>query len=194
MPPSSRNPDPPLLVWTEVSTTGTDDRLDYLLEIAVVITDFTAELQDRASIAFVIEPGGDRWKARLADNSSLSDIHSKSGLLLDISNGHGQSVTEAEVALVQMLRNFGAEQDYALAGSGASLGLSSRFIRSGMPRLNRWLRTSPFDLGTLEASFRRAEVTIKPPPPRRKRKQHRLLDDMQHQVEYARLLIEYIGS
>jgi oligoribonuclease (3'-5' exoribonuclease) len=178
---------PPLLGWLELSTTGVNARLDYILETVLVITDATAALVDKTSVKTVINPGGNAWRAQLEGNPSLKAIYDKNGLLKEVEAG--LSITEAEQIIIQTLGRFGEPQDYVMAGSDIALTIGRQFVNHGYRRLGAWFRPSLFSVGSLGLAYAMTGRSVDMPTPSRKRKP-RLIDEVQNNIESARAFLD----
>ena len=184
-------PDAPFFAWADIGATGPDERLDYVIEVGLCITDSSAKLVEQTAITLVCNPGGEHWKSRLDSNPAMKDVHKRSGVLLEVPDG--LSISEAEQALTQTLGRYGEVQDFTLAGGGISTTIGRRFLRSSMPRFEKWLRPTVFDVDSIAMAYRVADVEIDMPAPKRKRKP-RLLDDIMYRIEQARSILEHLES
>ena len=136
------------LVWIDCEMTGLDLRVDELVEIAIVITDFDLNPVDEG-ISIVIRPD-DSALDNMGD--FVRNMHTQSGLITEIPNG--VSAAEAEYAAVEyVLRHVPAEQKAPLAGN--SIGTDRSFLAAFMPRLDAHLHYRVVDVSSIKELARR---------------------------------------
>lgn len=178
---------PPLthLLWCDLETTGIDENLDPIMEIAVILT--TPDLQ-------VAVPGfeyswaismTDKARRQLAKNKFVRDMHTVNGLT-EVCQDPNRSVKIESVDrfLSGWLMEDGIDAGrVALAGSGVA-HFDMRFIRRQMPNLASMLRYRPIDIGQI-SSFA-LDVCGFQPPDFRTDKTHRSMDDVRLHLAEAR--------
>jgi oligoribonuclease len=128
--------------------TGLDLDVDELVEIAVIVTD--SELNPiHEGFELVIKPN-DSALANMGD--FVTEMHTKSGLITEISGG--VSVGEAEIKVLEYLQGLIPEgQRVPLAGN--SIGTDRGFISRYMPRLDDYLHYRNVDVSSLKELARR---------------------------------------
>lgn len=161
------------LFWCDLETAGTDERLDPILEAAVILTDMNLDIFHRDS--FVIDPGyvDDAWISAL--HPAVQEMHKANGLFDDIAAGKGVSARTFERDTVKLLSMRGQKHEFMIAGSGVG-HFDRRFIRAQMAELDSWLSYPAFDVGTLRRFhqwFRPKDV-----PALNEAKTHRAMDDI----------------
>jgi oligoribonuclease len=136
------------LVWIDCEMTGLDLDVDELVEIAVIVTD--SELNPiHEGFELVIKPN-DSALANMGD--FVTEMHTKSGLITEISGG--VSVGEAEIKVLEYLQGLIPEgQRVPLAGN--SIGTDRGFISRYMPRLDDYLHYRNVDVSSLKELARR---------------------------------------
>ena len=111
------------LLWCDIETTGTDRKLDHVLEVACFITDENLNIIDESFKVWLIDPGNNDWKVRLIDNPVVLEMHSKNGLIKDLTDSSRSKfrpisfVTDFYSYLGK--HQFGASK-YRMAGSGVA--------------------------------------------------------------------------
>jgi len=134
------------LLWVDLETTGVDEVKDPILEIGAVITRTAYPFDEVGSFETPVDPGGDRWQARLGDY--VREMHTKNGLLADIEAGKGCDIQIAEAEVINRLQQLGKPHQFMLAGSGVG-HFDRRFIATQMPKLDRWLAYPNADIGSV---------------------------------------------
>jgi oligoribonuclease len=70
----------PAFLFVDIETTGLDAERDHILEVGLATVNDVFQIIDEESW-FVVERG---WRAKLASNSVVWDMHAKSGLIADL--------------------------------------------------------------------------------------------------------------
>jgi len=134
------------LLWVDLETTGTDARLDPILEVGAILTGSNYPFEEVFEYEAVCDPGTFDWQDRLGDY--VRDMHTKNGLLDDIGKPGAISLAQAETDLLALLTARGKPRQFMLAGSGTS-HFDRRFIDVQMPRLGGYLHFPNFDVGVV---------------------------------------------
>ena len=136
------------LVWIDCEMTGLDLKVDELCEIAVVITTEQLELVD-PGLQLVIRPSA----AALANmNEFVTNMHTESGLILELESGLPVEVAEQQV-LDYIKRWVPQERTAPLAGN--SIGTDRMFLLKQMPQLESHLHYRNVDVSSLKELARR---------------------------------------
>lgn len=142
---SNRNPR--FLFWTDLETTslpvGTGFTDVHLLEIAVIITDFSLNKLGGYSEVIKLTPEA---AESIRNNKFVREMHTKSGLLKESIQDATTTMAQAEREIVGLLNEFGEPGDFVIAGSGVA-AFDHPFIKDKMPDLNLFLVYYPFDIG-----------------------------------------------
>ncbi|MBL0887089.1 oligoribonuclease [Myceligenerans sp. I2] len=128
--------------------TGLDVRTDALVEVAAVVTD--SELTPLGDgIDVLIKPPAEAL-ARMGD--FVRDMHTKSGLLDELSGG--LSLAEAESRVLEYIREWVPSKGKApLAGN--SVGTDKAFLETSMPELAGHLHYRIIDVSSVKELARR---------------------------------------
>lgn len=182
-----------LLCWVDVETSGLDDRVDPILEVAVVVTGY--DLVEQTAMNLIVNPeiSSPKFKgwADLMDDT-VRKMHTQSGLLRDVP--FGVSARSAEEALCSVLDRV-TDEPYIMAGSGIDR-FDRRFLRSQMPRLaGRFTDTTSIDVGSVRRSLRDlgGREDLIPETALGSARLHRAMDDVQAYITEARVYAEYFG-
>lgn len=137
------------LVWVDCEMTGLDLERDELVEVAVVVTDGNlVELDEGMSV--VIRPDD------LAILDSLEpvvrDMHTASGLLVDIPDGVGLAAASAQI-MGYVTSHVPEARRAPLAGS--SIYVDRGFIAKHLPELDRHLHYRLIDVSSVKELARR---------------------------------------
>lgn len=149
------------LLWCDLETTGTDSKLDPILEVAWIITRRESPFSELSHGSLVVNPDlnvgppfdgfmTEGWDSRLGD--FVRNMHTENGLLDDIAAGRGVSIDDAQEAIISQLSVHGREKDFLLAGSGVS-HFDHRMIDAQMPRVAKWLQYPNHDVGNIRRAL-----------------------------------------
>jgi oligoribonuclease len=136
------------LVWIDCEMTGLDIEHDALIEIACVVTDSELNQLDDG-IDLVIKP-----PAEALDQMSdvVRDMHTKSGLLVDLPGG--LTLPEASEAVLAYVKQHVPEaRKVPLCGN--SIATDRWFIARDMPELDNWLHYRMIDVSSVKELARR---------------------------------------
>jgi oligoribonuclease len=131
------------LVWVDCEMTGLDILRDELVEVAVIITDYTLTVLD-PGFQVVIKPS-----SQALDNMGdfVREMHTSSGLLEELSNG--LSLEEAETQVLDYITRFVPEPGVApLAGN--TIGTDRAFINKELPAVHQHLHYRNIDVSTIK--------------------------------------------
>jgi oligoribonuclease len=136
------------LVWIDCEMTGLDIEQDALIEIACVVTDGELTLLD-GGIDLIIKP-----PAEAVDQMSdvVREMHTKSGLLADLSGG--MALDEAQDAVLAYVKHHVPEAKKAPL-CGNSIATDRWFIARDMPALDNWLHYRMIDVSSVKELARR---------------------------------------
>lgn len=137
--------DPKYLVWLDLETTGTDEKLDCILEVGTILTTPDLRVVDSGESVIVPEATGIE---RLMANDYVLKMHTDSGLLGDTRSGLANNYLDAQADMVEWLGNYGEPHDFMLAGSGVG-HFDRRFIRTWWPDLDSWFQYPVMDVGVI---------------------------------------------
>ena len=165
------------IVWVDCEMTGLDVRIDELCEIAVVITDEELNEVDEG-LQIVIKPS----EAALTNMGEfVTQMHTESGLLAELSTG--VSVAEAEAKVLSYLSAHLAEKQAPLAGN--SIGTDRMFLNKYMPTLDGFLHYRNIDVSSIKELTRRWYPRVYFQLPK-KNGHHRALADIRESIKELR--------
>jgi oligoribonuclease len=136
------------LVWIDCEMTGLDIERDALIEIACVVTDGELTQLD-GGIDLIIKP-----PTEAVDQMSdvVREMHTKSGLLADLSGG--MALDEAcDAVLVYVKHHVPEARKAPLCGN--SIATDRWFIARDMPVLDNWLHYRMIDVSSVKELARR---------------------------------------
>jgi oligoribonuclease len=172
------------LVWIDCEMTGLDIERDALIEIACVVTDGELTLLD-GGIDLIIKP-----PAEAVDQMSdvVREMHTKSGLLADLSGG--MALDEAADAVLAYVKHHVPEAKKAPL-CGNSIATDRWFIARDMPVLDNWLHYRMIDVSSVKELARRwyPRTYFASPP---KHGGHRALADIIESVQELRYYREAV--
>jgi oligoribonuclease len=136
------------LIWIDCEMTGLDPGIDELVEIAVVITDYSLTPLDDG-IDAVIKPT-DEALNQMGD--FVRTMHRTSGLLDEIPQGVSLEVAEKQV-LDYFAHHHLTPRSCSLAGN--SVGTDRMFLRKYLPGVHDFLHYRNVDVSTIKELSRR---------------------------------------
>ncbi|WP_405218465.1 oligoribonuclease [Agrococcus sp. Ld7] len=158
--------------------TGLDPRVDELVEIAVVVTDFELEVLD-PGLQLVIKPS-DAALEQMDD--FVRKMHATSGLDREIPDG--VALAEAELDVLAYVQRFvPLERSAPLAGN--TIGTDRAFLARYMPALDGFLHYRSIDVSSVKELSRRwfPRAYFQAPE---KAGGHRALDDILESIRELR--------
>jgi len=136
------------LVWVDCEMTGLDPQSDELVEVAVVITDYSLSVLD-PGLQIVIKPSAGALE-RMGD--FVREMHTSSGLLDELDSG--VSLPEAEKTILDYISRFVPEAGVApLAGN--TIGTDRVFLHKDLPAVHAHLHYRNIDVSTIKELARR---------------------------------------
>ena len=172
------------LVWIDCEMTGLDIERDALIEIACVVTDGELTLLD-GGIDLIIKP-----PAEAVDQMSdvVREMHTKSGLLADLSGG--MALDEAADAVLAYVKHHVPEAKKAPL-CGNSIATDRWFIARDMPELDAYLHYRMVDVSSIKELARRWYPRAYFASPK-KHGGHRALADIRESIQELRYYREAI--
>lgn len=177
-------PTPDRIVWIDTETTGLYPRSDWMLEIAVVITD--SALVEIAHFSEVLFQDVARSVARM--DPFVVEMHSRSGLLADLACA---TVESQGSAVQQRVLEFFAEHG-ALNSvvAGSNIPFDRSFLDVWMSSLNRdALHYRCIDVSTVKELARRFAPEVFAAAPT-KSLEHRALADIRESIAELRHYVD----
>ena len=167
------------LFWVDLEMTGLDEKVDSILEAAVIISDVDFNvLEEYATVVFqpdaVLEQMNDWCKK----------AHKKSGLTCEVPKGKPLKKVEEELlALLEKHYKKGAR----VVLIGNSVGNDRRFIDKYMPKLAARLHYRILDVSSFKELFReKYGIEYK------KKNGHRALGDIKESMEELKYYLQYV--
>ncbi len=135
-------------MWVDCEMTGLDLRVDELVEVAVVVTDYALVPVDDG-FTVVIAPSAPALE-QMGD--FVREMHTASGLLDELPAGMG--LAEAEERVLAYIRRFVPDAGTApLAGN--TIGTDRAFLAKYMPRVDAHLHYRNVDVSSIKELSRR---------------------------------------
>ena len=171
-------------LWCDLETTGTEEQLDSILEMAVILTTPKLEVIEGFERSWLMTPS-ESGAARLLENSYVFEMHITNGLLHEISQlKERYTPIKIQNQLFELLFDAGCKKSQVrLAGSGTG-HFDMRFLRAHMPALVDFLAYRPIDIGTMRTLADEScgfEI-----PDFNDQKTHRAMDDVRLHLQEAR--------
>jgi oligoribonuclease (3'-5' exoribonuclease) len=118
----------------------------------------------------------------------VQKMHDVNGLWAELSEGEPLNWVEDDA--IAFLQQFGGKHDFILCGSGVS-HFDRRFLKSWMPRFEKWFRYYAIDVGVLRRSLEligRSDALLP-----KQDKAHRALADARYHLEEMRHIKKVLG-
>lgn len=175
--------------WLDFQTTGSHERLDSILEVALIVTD--EDLVEQTAITLIVNPalsGQKDWADRLSDSAKL--CLGDNGLLRDISTG--VSLATADDALAQTVKRM-TDEPIPLCGINVD-GLARKFLSSQLRSLRRCFSYRSVDVLTVRRFLRDVcgRDDLMPTFADADQRMYRALQDLQDTLSEARIYRTYI--
>lgn len=195
-------PEPTHLAWIDLETTGTNERRDAIIEVALILTDINLgmltvdpdqKIEQRALPAdaeytWVIEPVIPLSTLMREMPPVVKEMHEANGLLKAIAADEGFPIHVVETRMLDVLDAFSVEPHACLlAGSGVG-HFDKRFIEAQMPAFYKKMAYPVIDVGVMRRFLRDvcgAESLI-PTDGDASTKTHRAFDDVRQHLREAR--------
>lgn len=166
------------IVWIDCEMTGLDLTADALIEVAAVVTDSELHVLGEGVEVVVAPPPG----ALEQMNDFVRDMHTTSGLLLDLPGG--TTLAEAQEQVLDYIRTWVPEPGRApLAGN--SVGTDKTFLDRDMPELVGYLHYRVIDVSSIKELARRWYPRVYFASPK-KNGGHRALADILESIDELR--------
>lgn len=189
-------PNPDIIAWIDVETTGLDPAREHLLEISLILTD--NELNPVADpVSVLIDPsvedvhpdykvGSDI--ARTVDDF-IRDMHTSNGLFADLDAGLGVAPDEADGLIADAIDAAAGEGGKPLL-AGNSITLDRNFLEAQAPRTYAALHYRSIDVTSIENDLARDGFAepIAAWHAARPKKSHRGADDIRDSIDQLRAL------
>lgn len=181
---------PPYLFWTDIETTGLDERINVMLELGVVVT--TTDLEEIASFSRVIaDHGARKWCKEFSPK--VYEMHTKNGLFDECESPNAL----LGVRLVQETLEFLGQ--YAPAGvvpmCGSTIDFDRRFISSGYPEIAKHFHYRSINVSSFRevAKLWKPEVyTSLPTKKDNQESNHRVISDCRDSIAQLRHYRQYL--
>ena len=168
-----------MLAWMNVETSGLDPHSDFLLEIAVIVTDDTL---DTTAVGpnLVIHHSADTLRSM---DDTAAAIHTRSGLLIEVAASRTTLAATGD-AVAGFLRGA-LPHPAATPLCGRSIGFSRSFLAAHLPGVDAMLHHRNIDVSTVKELARRwaPEAVEHSPAPRIA---NRALPDLYETIEELR--------
>lgn len=171
--------------WVDLETTGTNERVDKILEAAFIITD--ADFNEIDKFEVQCNPGV-AIMGRMSDY--VRNMHTENGLIEDVSKLDFRNPPWKLLRQILLEHVNASGKKLILAGSGVS-HFDFRFLKEIFPNWNQLFTYSPLDIGSVRKFMK--IIGIEPPPgyPSQDDKLHRAMDDIELHLKEARLWKEH---
>ncbi|WP_265444725.1 oligoribonuclease [Flexivirga meconopsidis] len=172
------------IVWIDCEMTGLSLTDDALIEVAALVTDFELnQLGDGVDV--IIKPSDDALEQM---NDFVRDMHTKSGLLEELSGG--VTMEEAQRQVLDYVREFAPDEGRWPLG-GNTVATDRGFLARDMPELESHLHYRIIDVSSIKELSRRWYPRAYFNAPE-KNGGHRALADIRESIEELRYYREAV--
>lgn len=184
-------------VFVDIETTGLDPKDDFILEVGLKVTDERLNiLGEWSSLIF-----NEDWRARIAGNNYVYQMHQKSGLIADLEKaldtpGAHADLSPALVAYVgayKWLTETMGLQEGVIPMTGSSVQFDREFLREQMVVLFSFFSYRNIDISTLKELCRRFNPELAAAAASRFKKEdavHRALPDIDSSIAELRFYMD----
>ena len=166
------------LIWIDMEMSGLDPEADRVLEVAIVITDGTRDLNTIAEAPVLVVHQADEVLARMDDWNRST--HGKSGLTDRVKISRF-SESDVEDQMLAFLANYVPKGVSPMCGN--SVHQDRRFLSKYMPRLEEYFLYRNLDVSTLKELWRRWKGVA---PGLNKQGKHEALADIHESIDELR--------
>ena len=189
-------PNPDVIAWIDVETTGLDPAREHLLEISLILTD--NELNPVADpVSVLIDPSVEDAHPDYKVGSDIArtvsdfirDMHTSNGLFADLDAGLGVAPDEADGLIADAINAAAGEGGKPLL-AGNSITLDRNFLEAQAPRTYAALHYRSIDVTSIENDLDRDGFAepIAAWHAARPKKSHRGADDIRDSIDQLRAL------
>ena len=167
-----------LLCWVDIETTGLDPTTDFLLEVALVVTDNHGRIVDNMSK--LIRPGKPLTEVFAIAGSYVQEMHEKSHLWAELRSGKGQDAWAAEAALLEFMGDYFKPDGTKPPMCGSSVHFDRSFLKYHLNTLESRFSYRNIDVSTIKELAHRwaPPIYMTRPGQNDEDKAHRALDDV----------------
>ncbi len=168
------------LLWLDLEMTGLDEKVDSILEVAVVVTDLDLKpIEEYERVVYQPPEVLEKMEAW------CKKTHGKSGLTAKVNDGIPLAKVEEEMLAI-LNRHFpGKTEKIVLCGN--SVYNDKRFIDKYMPEVSKRLHYRLIDVSSFKEIFRQ-KYGIKV----EKKNAHRAVDDIRESIAELRTYLGYV--
>ncbi|MBI3558333.1 MAG: oligoribonuclease [Deltaproteobacteria bacterium] len=168
------------MFWVDLEMTGLDEKVDHILEIAVVITDVNFNVLDTYH-RVVFQPPA----VIEAMNDWCKNAHGKSGLTALIPTG--APIAQVEKELLELSARHFEKEKIVLCGN--SVGNDQRFILAYLPEFSKKMHYRVVDVTSFKEIFRsKWNLNVQ------KAEGHRALDDIHESIKELQAYLSFVDT
>jgi oligoribonuclease len=171
------------LIWIDMEMSGLNPETDRVLEVAIVITDSTPELNTIAEAPVLVVHQADDVLDRMDDWNRST--HGKSGLVDRVKASH-LSEAQVEDQMLQFIELYVPKGVSPMCGN--SVHQDRRFLTRYMPKLEEYFLYRNLDVSTLKELWRRWKGSS---PGMTKHGKHEALADIHESIDELRYYREH---
>lgn len=151
-----------LILFLDLETTGTDERLDNIIEVGIAMLD-AETLVEKDAFSRVVAPYLNAYERMMAKDV-VREMHEKNGLLDDvrarIRESGSRSISDVDTELIDWLRQHVGRDTTQIPYGGSGVGhFDRRFIKRYLPRFDKMITHWAYDVGVMRRMFKKAGVT-----------------------------------
>lgn len=166
--------------WLDMEMTGLDEKVDSILEVAVIITDVDFNVLEQYD-QVVFQP----QNVLEAMNDWCKKHHGESGLTAKVKDG--KPLAQVETDLLQLIQKY-FSKDEKVVLCGNSVGNDQRFALKYMPEVSKRLHYRIVDVSSFKEIFK-AKYGAK----FKKKNTHRALEDILETIEELKSYLSMVS-
>ncbi len=168
------------MFWVDLEMTGLDEKVDQILEVAVVITDVNFNVLDTYH-RVVFQP----QTVLDAMNDWCKNAHGKSGLTALVPTG--TPLAQVEKELLELSAKHFPQEKIVLCGN--SVGNDQRFILAYLPEFSKKMHYRVVDVTSFKEIFRsKWNLNVQ------KAEGHRALDDIHESLKELQAYLSFVDT
>lgn len=174
-----------IIAWTDVESAGTSSDMDPLLEVAVVLTDFSGEPVDEPYSSLITVK--DLTRVMRESDALVQKMHEYSGLWRDLWTQDTKTPEVIDLELHEKISRFSSE---TIVFGGNSPILDRKFTELYLPKFYKCISHMTVDVTTLSLVFQEqgaAQMFVK-------KGEHRALSDVWDSIEEYRHYLKWVSA
>lgn len=174
-----------MIAWTDLETTGLDERVGNILEVAFVITD--DNLEEKSHFSCVVNV-----KDIAPMDAIVREMHTVNGLFKEMDNGKWVRDEDLEDEIVDWFIDQGPIKELKKVPlAGSTVGFDRRWIRHHLPNVEAMFSYRSIDVSSITELVKRFAPDVYEKRPRAENPAHRALADVRESIAILKFYREH---